>query len=181
MAENFPSAGALPDVTREIQELIRSNDELRAVLRLTVNEITRLNFGKRDGELLRIIGDVTARASEAVAAVREAANAEPSRIGRSGELGHFSAAHHDSSTADVERMLVLIGEHLRSPESIAHPSSSIIPAETNASSVEKLMRALQQASASQPRELQCEPLERQEHARAHWGTPSPLARGLFER
>jgi hypothetical protein len=52
-------------------ELIRSNDELRAVLILAGNEIRKLNFGRKDSPLLKKMRQVL-REARAVAKKPEA-------------------------------------------------------------------------------------------------------------
>lgn len=56
----------------KIQELIRSNDELRAAIRLAANEIHRLHGKDRkvDSPVLRTLRKVTVTARKAVAAAR---------------------------------------------------------------------------------------------------------------
>jgi hypothetical protein len=57
----------------EVEELIRSNDELRAGIRLAANEIRRLRGDRRvDSPVLRTFRKVTVTARKAVAAARTA-------------------------------------------------------------------------------------------------------------
>jgi hypothetical protein len=56
-------------------DLLLSHDELRAVLRLAGTEIRKLNFGRRDTPLLKLMRRVLRES-------REAARAESVRMGK---------------------------------------------------------------------------------------------------